>query len=76
MTKKIKKQPKKPLTLETLVNYNRKVLKELKIADTNKIESRQREKNKRVWLIIIKALKDRSILNGEHLQEIAEMGIF
>lgn len=76
--KKIKKktQSEKSLTPERVIKKNYRIIKELKISDNIKIESFSREKIKHIWLIIIKALKEKNILTTKHLEKIAEMGIF
>lgn len=59
-----------------MTNFD-KVLKKLDILVTEKeVKRYQREKDKQLWLIVIKALKDHDILDSKHLQKIAELGIF
>lgn len=54
-----------------------KVFQQLKILMTEKeMRIYQRNKDKKLWLYIIKVLKEKNILTAKHLEKIAEMGIF
>ena len=60
----------------SLTNFDA-ILKKLDIVITEKeVKKYQREKDKKMWLIIIKALEEHDILKQKHLTEITELGIF
>ena len=61
---------------KTLTNED-KILKKLDILLTEK-EARkyQEEKEKKLWAIVIKALKEHGILSSQELEEIARLEIF
>jgi len=61
---------------ETLTNED-KILKKLDILLTEKkVREYQEEKQKKLWAIIIKALKEHRILSPQELEEIARLEIF
>ena len=61
---------------ETLTNED-KILKKLDILLTEKkVREYQEEKQKKLWAIIIKALKEHRILSSQELREIARLEIF
>jgi len=103
---KKKKINQKPLTLETLTDYNQEVLfpfleerfvakkefndfkdksltnqdKMLKKLDLllteKKVREYQEEKEKKLWAIIIRSLKEHRILSSKELEEIAKLEVF
>ena len=61
---------------KTLTNQD-KMIKKLDILLTEKkVREYQEEKEKRLWAIIIKALKEHRILSSKELEEIAQLEIF
>jgi hypothetical protein len=61
---------------ESLTNQD-KMLKKLDILLTEKkVREYQEEKQKKLWAIIIKALKEHRILSPQELEEIARLEIF
>ena len=102
----MRKENKKPLTFDKLLEYHRKLLipeleekfvikkefsdfknkiftdvdklsKKLDILLTEKtVREYQEKKEKKLWAIIIKALKEHRILSSRELEEIARLEIF
>lgn len=61
---------------ETLTGQN-KILKKLDILLTEKeVREYQEKKEKKMWVIIIKALKEHNILSPKELEDIARLEIF
>lgn len=57
-------------------NKTQKLLKKLDVISTEKKHEVYQEKQKKLWVITIKALKEHRILSPKDLQEIARLEIF